>query len=127
MDKLGIAKAITELTFLRDREDGNAWTEWLERAGLPPQARRDVLIVPDPNVRVQAVINGQGVALMDDLAGDELAAGRLHRLSHIALPDYGYFIVRPDRAAASEPATVFSDWLQDAASARNQSRNAPAP
>lgn len=68
-----------------------------------------------PNVRVQAVINGQGVALMDDLVGDELVEGKLHRLS-----DYGYFIVRPDRAIASEPATVFSDWLQDAVSARNQ-------
>ena len=127
VERLGIGEAVTELTLLRDREDSNAWSDWLERAGLPPQARRDVLIVPDPNVRVQAVINGQGVALMDDLVGDELAAGKLHRLSDIALPDYGYFIVRPDRAVASEPATMFSDWLLDAVSVRNQSRNAPAP
>ena len=127
VEQLGIREAVTELTLLRDREDSNAWSEWLERASLPPQARRDVLIVPDPNVRVQAVINGQGVALMDDLVGDELAAGKLHRLSDIVLPDYGYFIVRPDRATASEPATVFSDWLQDAVSARNQSKNASAP
>ena len=58
MERLGIREAFTELTLLRDREDSNAWSEWLELAGLPPQARRDVLIVPDPNVRVQAVING---------------------------------------------------------------------
>ena len=116
VERLGIREAITDLTLLRDREDSNAWSEWLDRASLPPQARQDVLIVPDPNVRVQAVINGQGVALMDDLVGDELVGGKLHRLSDIALPDYGYFIVRPDRASASEPATVFSDWLLDAAS-----------
>lgn len=127
VERQGIREAVTELTLLRDREDSNAWSEWLELAGLPPQARRDVLIVPDPNVRVQAVINGQGVALMDDLVGDEVVAGKLHRLSDIALPDYGYFIVRPDRAAPSEPATVFSDWLLDAVSARNQSENASAP
>lgn len=127
VERLGIRETVTELTLLRDREDSNAWSEWLELAGLPPQARRDVLIVPDPNVRVQAVINGQGVALMDDLVGDELVGGKLHRLSDIALPDYGYFIVRPDRAAASEPATVFSDWLQDAVSVRNQSMNDSAP
>ena len=127
VERLRIRGAVTELTLLRDRENSNAWPEWLERAGLPPQARRDVLIVPDPNLRIQAVINGQGVALMDDLVGDELAAGKLHRLSDIALPDYGYFIVRPDRATASEPATVFSDWLQDAVSSRNQSRKASAP
>ena len=113
-ERLGIREAVTELTLLRDREDSNAWSEWLELAGLPLQARRDALIVPDPNVRVQAVINSQGVALMDDLVGDELVAGKLHRLSDIALPDYGYFIIRPDRVTASEPATVFSDWLQDA-------------
>ena len=65
--------------------------------------------------------------MMDDLVGDELVGGKLHRLSDIALPDYGYFIVRPDRTVASGAATVFSDWLQDAVSARNQSRNASAP
>ena len=125
VERLGIRKAIIELTLLRDREDSNAWSEWLERAKLPPQARQDVLIVPDPNVRVQAVINGQGVALMDDLLGGELAGGELHRLSDIALPDYGYFIVRPDRTTASEPAKAFSDWLQNAVSPHNQPRNAP--
>ena len=127
VERLGIREAVTELTLLRDREDSNAWSQWLELAKLLPQARRDALIVPDPNVRVQAVINGQGVALMDDLVCDELVGGKLHRLSEITLRDYGYFIVRPDRALTSEPATVFSDWLQDAVSPRNQSRNASAP
>lgn len=123
----GIAEAITELILLRDREDSNAWSEWLDRAGLPPQARRDVLIVPDPNVRVQAVINGQGVALMDDLLVDELEAGTLYRLSDVPRPEYGYFIARPDRARTSEPATVFSEWLQDTVSRGNQSKKDPAP
>ena len=127
VERLGIREAVTDLTLLRDREDSNAWSEWLELANLPPQARRDVLIVPDPNVRVQAVINGQGIALMDDLVDDELEGGKLHPLSDITLPDYGYFMVRPDRATDSELATVFSDWLQDAVSARNQSKNASAP
>ena len=77
--------------------------------------------------------NSQGVTvsgnrdLVQTLAiADELVAGKLHQLSDIALPDYGYFIVRPDRATASEAATMFSDWLEDAVSARNQSRNASA-
>lgn len=121
VQRLGIREAITELVLLRDREDSNAWSEWLAHAGLPPQARRDVLIVPDPNVRVQAVINGQGVALMDDLVGDELVGAKLHRLSEVTLPDYGYFIVRPDRAAPSEPARLFSDWLQEAVSPHRDS------
>ena len=92
-----------------------------------PQARRDVLIVPDPNVRVQAVINGQGVALWDELVCDEFMVGKLHRLSDVALPDYGYFIVRSDRAKVSEQAEKFADWLQDVVSARSHSSSASAP
>ena len=73
------------------------------------------------------MINGQGVALMDDLVGDELEAGKLYRLSDVPLPEYGYFIVRPDRAPTSEPATVFSEWLQDTVSRGNRSKKDPAP
>lgn len=78
----------------------------------PPQTRRDVLIIPDPNVRVQAVIDGQGIALMDDLVTDELERGKLHRLSEACLPDYGYFLVRPLHSGAADSVQMFSDWLQ---------------
>ena len=129
VETLGMEAAISQFTLLRDRDDSTAWSEWLNAAGLARQTRRDVLIVPDPNVRVQAVINGQGIALMDDLVQDELRSANLYRLSDIALSDYGYFIVRPQRAVASEPARVFSDWLQAAfaASGRNHPGNASTP
>ena len=109
--ELGMDVAISQLTLLRDRDDSNAWSEWLTSAGLPKQSRRDVLIVPDPNVRVQAVIDGQGIALMDDLVSADLEAQRLFRLSETELPDYGYFIVQPDGAVATEAVAAFSDWL----------------
>lgn len=108
----GLGAAIPRLTLLRDRDDSTAWSDWLSIAGLPPQTRRDVLIVPDPNVRVQAVIDGQGIALMDDLVAPELQDGRLVRLSDAGLADYGYFLVRPDRAIKTDLAQLFSDWLQ---------------
>lgn len=110
--QLGIGNAISRLTLLRDRDDSNAWSEWLTLAGLPLQTRRDALIVPDPNVRVQAVIDGQGIALMDDLVSDELGNGRLARLSDIVLSDYGYFLFRPHHVVETETARLFSDWLQ---------------
>ncbi|NVO58089.1 LysR family transcriptional regulator [Rhodobacteraceae bacterium B1Z28] len=112
VERLGIRTALTDLTLLHDREDSNAWSDWLDIANLPPQVRRDVLIVPDPNVRVQAVINGQGAALMDDLVSDELAAGKLHRLSITALPDYGYFLVQPHSAVSTGAVQAFADWIQ---------------
>ena len=57
---IGLERAFSEFTLLRDQGDSDAWSDWLEAAGLPPQNRRATLIIPDPNVRVQAVIDGQG-------------------------------------------------------------------
>lgn len=111
VERLGMRKAISDFTLLRDRDDSNAWSDWLEAAALPPQARRDALIIPDPNVRVQAVINGQGIALMDELVKNEMADAKLLRLSETQLSDYGYFIYRSHHAPATEPTRVFSDWL----------------
>lgn len=113
--ELGVKAALSQFTLLRDRDDSNAWSRWLDVANLPQQTRRDALIIADPNVRVRAVIDGQGVALMDDLVSDELESCKLFRLSSSDLPDYGYFIVRPQHSSASEPVQVFSEWLQSQA------------
>lgn len=113
VETLGMKRAISRFTLLRDRDDSNAWSHWLHEAALPRQTRLDVLIVPDPNVRVQAVIDGQGIALMDNLVADELANDRLFRLSGTELSDYGYFLYRRHRAFASETAQLFSNWLLD--------------
>ncbi|WP_170415971.1 LysR substrate-binding domain-containing protein [Ruegeria atlantica] len=110
--ELGIKVAISQLTLLRDRDDSSAWSDWLNVAKLPLQSRRDVLIVPDPNVRVQAVIDGQGIALMDDLVRDDLNGKRLLRLSQTVLPNYGYFLVQPHRTAPTGAVRAFSDWIQ---------------
>ncbi len=55
----------------------------------------DNLVIPDPNVRVQAVIDGQGIALYDRLVDDEVAAGRLYQYREVSLDDYGYYLVYP--------------------------------
>ncbi|MCR9114932.1 MAG: LysR substrate-binding domain-containing protein [Rhodobacteraceae bacterium] len=112
VERIGMKAAFSHFTLLRDRDDSNAWSDWLDAAMLAPQTRRDVLIIPDPNVRVQAVIDGQGIALMDDLVQDESRSGKLYRLSDVELPDYGYFIVRPHRSTATETVRLLSDWLQ---------------
>lgn len=111
VNSLGMEEAISNLTLLRDRDDSSAWSDWLSAARLPSQSRRDVLIVPDPNVRVQAVIDGQGIALMDDLVRDDLKAEQLFRLSDTDLPDYGYYLFQPYSAASSEAVQAFSNWI----------------
>lgn len=111
--RLGWEQAVSTFTLLRDHDDSDAWTDWLNAAGLPHRTRRDTLIIPDPNVRVQAVVDGQGIALMDTLIERELEEEKLFRLSPHKLQDYGYFLVRPRKAASSDSAAAFSRWVQN--------------
>jgi len=112
VETLGLEQAISTFTLLRDHDDSNAWTDWLNVAHLPHQTRRDTLIIPDPNVRVQAVIDGQGIALMDDLIEQELREANLFRLSQHVLQDYGYFLARPQQSESHDSVQAFIDWLQ---------------
>ncbi|MEH6547459.1 MAG: LysR substrate-binding domain-containing protein [Sneathiella sp.] len=110
--QIGPERAFSEFTLLRDHDDSNAWSDWLDAADLPLQNRKDTLIIPDPNVRVQAVIDGQGIALNDELVTRELEGGQLVRLSDIELVSYGYFLARPRITNHAESADAFIHWIQ---------------
>ena len=109
---VGMEQTIQHLTLLNDHDESNAWTDWLDIAGLPRQIRRDTLIIPDPNVRVQAVIDGQGIALMDSLIQRELDEKLLFRLSEQELSEYGYFIARPHLNVSAKSNEAFVEWLK---------------
>ncbi len=111
VQRIGLKRAFSEFTLLRDHDGSTAWSEWLASAGLPDQTRKDTLIIPDPNVRVQAVIDGQGIALNDALVMRELEEGTLVRLSDVELESYGYFLARPRRAKHAESVDAFIHWL----------------
>ena len=110
--RVGLKRAFAEFTLLRDHDDSDAWSDWFEAATLPLQTRKDTLIIPDPNVRVQAVINGQGIALNDKLVARELEDGRLVRLSKVELASYGYFLARPPVGTSTKSVDAFVHWLQ---------------
>jgi DNA-binding transcriptional LysR family regulator len=112
VEVLGIDAAFAEFVLLRDHDDSNAWSDWKVVSGLESGQRHETLIIPDPNVRVQAVINGQGIALMDDLVWQEMQDGRLVRLSTQELSDYGYFLIEPFGTSRSQAAHDFRGWLQ---------------
>ncbi|MEM7169084.1 MAG: LysR substrate-binding domain-containing protein [Pseudomonadota bacterium] len=105
--------AFAELTLLKDREGSHAWADWYAVAGLPYRERADTLTVPDPNVRVQAVIDGQGVALNDALVSAELERGQLVRLSEHQLDDYGYFLAYPPGTMDQPHLATFANWLME--------------
>jgi DNA-binding transcriptional LysR family regulator len=111
--EFGLARTFSELTLLRDHDDSTAWSDWLTAAGLPHQTRKDTLIIPDPNVRVQAVIDGQGIALNDSLITQEIEEGKLVRLSDVELSSYGYFLAQPTSNRNEQSVEAFVQWLRD--------------
>ncbi|GAB5469768.1 MAG: transcriptional regulator GcvA [Rhodospirillales bacterium] len=112
-----LADALPKVILLHDRDGSRAWADWYAAAGLPYEPKRDHLVIPDPNVRVQAVIDGQGLALNDALVSDDLAAGRLFRISAVALECYGYHLTYP-RGGSSQPALLaFRNWIGSEAAA----------
>lgn len=112
VQSLGHEAAFRSFTLLRDRDDSNAWSRWYGVAGIPYQNSADTLIIPDPNVRVQAVVDGQGVALNDSLVNSEIEANRLFRLSDHELSDYGYHLAYSPDAMSNPDVAAFSSWLQ---------------
>ena len=111
IQQLGLENTIPQLRLLHDREDSLAWQEWFAEAGLPYQKQRDELVIPDPNVRTQAVIDGQGIALKDSLVNQELANQNLFKISNVQLENYGYFLVYPEEALENPAVRDFRQWI----------------
>ena len=111
IESRGIDAVIGELQLLHDADGSRAWSDWFEAAGLDmPRASED-LVIPDPNVRVQAVVNGQGVGLYDELVADEVSAGKLYQYRPLQLEAYGYYLVYPEERLADAPIRQFRDWI----------------
>lgn len=108
---VGAERAFSTFTLLHDRQGSTAWADWFEAAGLEYQQQSEPLILPDPNVRVQAVIDGQGIALNDSLVDQELKDGRLARLATAQLDRYGYFLAYRSGALKKPGVAAFAEWL----------------
>lgn len=108
--KTGLRAVFADVPLLHDRDDSTAWQDWSRAAGQLYAPKRNHLVIPDPNVRVQAVIDGQGVALNDALVADDIAAGRLTRVSQVGLEEYGYYLVFP-KADADVGRRQFQEWI----------------
>lgn len=117
VEKKGIESALAGVTLLHDRDGSKAWSDWYAAANLTYTPDRDDLVIPDPNVRVQAVIDNQGVALNDSLVDRELAAGQLFQISGIELNDYGYYLVYPTGTLNNPAMKSFRSWIMQEAAA----------
>jgi LysR family transcriptional regulator, glycine cleavage system transcriptional activator len=90
------------------------WRMWLLAAGVEGVDPTQGIHFRETTLVIQAAIDGQGVALGDSLAADDLAAGRLVRPFDLALkgpPQFAYRIVSP-RATADRPLVkAFREWV----------------
>jgi len=80
-------------------------------AGLKASLKTDTLIIPDPSVRVQSVLDGQGIALNDELISDEIERGKLYRLSDVELNNYGYFLAYQKESFENPAVAEFVQWI----------------
>ncbi|MEC5162865.1 MULTISPECIES: LysR substrate-binding domain-containing protein [unclassified Janthinobacterium] len=71
------------------------WKNWFAAAGLPWQARHGRLLFSDEGHAIQAVLAGQGIALLSlELVADDIAAGRLTQPFGPSIPGHTYHLVR---------------------------------
>lgn len=103
---------LDRFTLIHD-EDHSAWECWLKKAGVPlDTCMKNSHIIDDTNVRVQAILNGQGVMLgCPTLLAPEIESGELVRLFDLSLDSYSYYLVTPKGMATSRAVKTFVDWI----------------
>lgn len=93
------------------------WRRWREAAGLPPADLPAIANYDDTAVAMQALFGGQGIMLgRSALIRDDLAAGRLVRLSDVDIPSTeANYLVCLERNRSRMAVRAFRDWLVEEA------------
>lgn len=100
---------------LHDDVTKEAWRAWLAQQGFIDPGFLAGPEIVDPSVRMQAVIDGQGVALADCLVKDDLQAGRMTAPIQARLTGYGYYMIQ-EAGLDSAHVREFAVWLLKEAS-----------
>jgi len=109
--EIGLSQAMKTIPLLGDSSGDSGWRAWHEAAGYSYEPSPSSLTIPDSNSRVQAVIDGQGIALWDDLVFPEIEAGKLVRVSDVSLSSAGYYLVENSKPP-TPAALAFLNWLK---------------
>ncbi|WP_263262432.1 LysR substrate-binding domain-containing protein [Pseudomonas sp. RIT-PI-S] len=115
---LKVPKDLARHCLLHDDQDGKTWTAWLARHGGDLRPARH-LYLPHAGLTLEAAIQGQGIAMGDNLtAQEDLHSGRLVRpfaASITALGQYALVCerVRQDRPAVAQLLGWFAEQLGD--------------
>lgn len=94
--------------------DEESWRAWLAAASVPDLMAARNHYYDDANVRHEAAIRGEGMALVcPSLAQEEIATGVLVCPFDIHLDSYAYYIVSPPHSVESLAARTVKTWLLD--------------
>ena len=111
--KEGLDKIILTTPLLFDSSESIGWQDWFSRAGIDFKRSIQGVSISDSNSRVQAVIDGQGIALWDHLVSPEINSGNLHYLSDILLDEYGYYIRVKENILENDTVKLFFKWIKE--------------
>ncbi|WP_417607498.1 LysR substrate-binding domain-containing protein [Primorskyibacter flagellatus] len=102
---------LSRYTLLHE-ENRTHWSTWLEKAGVPNLKTTGSVLVDDTNVRLQQVLNGQGIMLSDPALLSELVGcGELIRPFDLTLGEYSYYLAWPSRRPPEARVHRVIDWL----------------
>ena len=89
-----------------------SWQAWKERAGLDPLDAEAGITFNDESSAIQAVIAGQGAALLSlALVASELASGALIQPFGPVLEGSRYDLVYPAGSEIRPPVAVLRNWI----------------
>jgi LysR family glycine cleavage system transcriptional activator len=97
------------------------WRTWLERArahdaNIPTMARMGALNFREELHAIEAVIAGQGIALLSDvLVARELASGTLVKVLEMSLPGFGFYCVHVPDHERLPIIEEFHAWIRSVA------------
>ena len=111
--KEGLDKIILTTPLLFDSSESAGWQDWFNHAGFDFKKSIQGVSISDSNSRVQAVIDGQGIALWDHLVSPEINSGNLHYLSDILLDEYGYYIRVKENILENDTVKLFFKWIKE--------------
>ena len=111
VESQGLEQTLFQQRLLHDHENSHAWQDWFEKMELTYPEHNEKLVIPDPNVRVQAVMDNQGIAINDQLVSSEIQNKALFKISEISLEDYGYFLVYPPDSLENPALADFRLWI----------------
>ena len=121
--KEGLDKIILTTPLLFDSSESIGWQDWFSHAGIDFKKSIQGVSISDSNSRVQAVIDGQGIALWDNLVSPEINSGNLHYLSNIQLDEYGYYIRVKENILENDTVKLFFKWIKEEGNSISSSKS----